>query len=107
YPSSVIMNVVPAQAAGVPGLAITSPPQTEFGGLPHPVILAACQLLGVDEVYATGGAQAIARLALGADDETGQTVCEPVDLITVPGNVYVAAAKQAFSARLVSMPLQD
>ncbi|MDN6521428.1 MAG: histidinol dehydrogenase, partial [Yaniella sp.] len=96
YPSSVIMNVVPAQAAGVPGLAITSPPQTEFGGLPHPVILAACQLLGVDEVYATGGAQAIAMLALGADDETGQTVCEPVDLITGPGNVYVAAAKQAF-----------
>lgn len=95
YPSSVIMNVVPAQAAGVPGIAITSPPQAEFGGLPHPVILAACQLLGIEEVYAAGGAQAIAMLALGADD-AGQTVCEPVDLITGPGNVYVAAAKQAF-----------
>lgn len=96
YPSSVIMNVVPAQAAGVPGIAITSPPQVEFGGLPHPVILAACQLLGVEEVYATGGAQAIAMLALGVTDDAGSTVCEPVDLITGPGNVYVAAAKQAF-----------
>lgn len=96
YPSSVIMNVVPAQAAGVPGIAITSPPQVEFGGLPHPVILAACQLLGVEEVYATGGAQAIAMLALGAADQAGNSVCEPVDLITGPGNVYVAAAKQAF-----------
>lgn len=96
YPSSVIMNVVPAQAAGVPGIAITSPPQVEFGGLPHPVILAACQLLGVEEVYATGGAQAIAMLALGAADQAGKSVCEPVDLITGPGNVYVAAAKQAF-----------
>lgn len=96
YPSSVIMNVVPAQAAGVPGIAITSPPQVEFGGLPHPVILAACQLLGVEEVYATGGAQAIAMLALGVTDDAGATVCEPVDLITGPGNVYVAAAKQAF-----------
>src|SRR5699024_2338596 len=96
YPTSVRMNVVPAQAAGVPGLAITSPPQAEFGGLPHLVILEACQLLNVDEVYATGGAQAIAMLALGVHDENGQTVCEPVDLITGPGNVYVAAAKQAF-----------
>lgn len=95
YPSSVIMNVVPAQAAGVPGIAITSPPQPEFGGLPHPVILAACQLLGVEEVYSAGGAQAIAMLALGAN-YAGETVCAPVDLITGPGNVYVAAAKQAF-----------
>ena len=96
YPSSVIMNVVPAQAAGVPSIAVTSPPQTDFDGLPHPVILAACQLLGVEEVYATGGAQAIAMLGLGADDDAGNTVCAPVDLITGPGNVYVAAAKQAF-----------
>src|SRR5699024_2525720 len=84
------------QAAGVPGIAITSPPQVEFDGLPHPVILAACQLLGVEEVYATGGAQAIAMLALGVADQAGNSVCEPVDLITGPGNVYVAAAKQAF-----------
>lgn len=96
YPSSVIMNVVPAQAAGVPEIAVTSPPQPEFNGLPHPVILAACQLLGVDEVYATGGAQAIAMLALGVEDTAGNTVCQPVDLVTGPGNVYVAAAKQAF-----------
>ena len=96
YPSSVIMNVVPAQAAGVPGIAVTSPPQADFNGLPHPVILAACQLLGVEEVYATGGAQAIAMLALGVHDAAGHQVCAPVDLITGPGNVYVAAAKQAF-----------
>ncbi|OAV61188.1 histidinol dehydrogenase [Enteractinococcus helveticum] len=96
YPSSVIMNVVPAQAAGVPGIAITSPPQADFNGLPHPTILAACKLLGIEEVYATGGAQAIAMLALGVDDADGNQVCAPVDLITGPGNVYVAAAKQAF-----------
>lgn len=100
YPSSVIMNVVPAQAAGVPGIAVTSPPQADFSGLPHPTILAACKLLGVDEVYATGGAQAIAMLALGADDDAGHQVCAPVDLITGPGNVYVAAAKQAFFGRV-------
>lgn len=96
YPSSVIMNVVPAQAAGVQGIAVTSPPQADFGGLPHPTILAACKLLGIDEVYATGGAQAIAMLALGVEDADGNQVCAPVDLITGPGNVYVAAAKQAF-----------
>ena len=100
YPSSVIMNVVPAQAAGVPGIAITSPPQADFNGLPHPTILAACKLLGVEEVYATGGAQAIAMLALGVSDASGATVCEPVDLITGPGNVYVAAAKQAFFGKV-------
>ena len=100
YPSSVIMNVVPAQAAGVPGIAITSPPQADFNGLPHPTILAACKLLGVEEVYATGGAQAIAMLALGISDASGATVCEPVDLITGPGNVYVAAAKQAFFGKV-------
>ena len=100
YPSSVIMNVVPAQAAGVPGIAVTSPPQADFDGLPHPTILAACKLLGVEEVYATGGAQAIAMLALGISDAAGATVCEPVDLITGPGNVYVAAAKQAFFGKV-------
>jgi len=100
YPSSVIMNVVPAQAAGVPAIAITSPPQSDFDGLPHPTILAACKLLGVEEVYATGGAQAIAMLALGAKDDQGAAVCEPVDLITGPGNVYVAAAKQAFFGKV-------
>lgn len=90
YPSSVVMNVVPALAAGVQSLAVTSPPQAEHDGLPHPVILAACALLGVDEVYAAGGAQAIALLAYGAGQD-----CAPVDLITGPGNVYVAAAKRA------------
>ncbi|HIW46323.1 MAG TPA: histidinol dehydrogenase [Candidatus Yaniella excrementigallinarum] len=96
YPSSVIMNVVPAQAAGVGSVCIATPPQREFNGLPHPTILAACQLLGVDEVYATGGAQAIAMLVLGARDAAGNQICQPVDLVTGPGNVYVAAAKQAF-----------
>jgi histidinol dehydrogenase len=86
YPSSVVMNVVPAQVAGVGSLAVASPPQRD--GLPHPVVLAACALLGVDEVYAVGGAQAVAMLAFGVDG------CPPVDLITGPGNVYVAAAKR-------------
>ena len=90
YPSSVVMNVVPAQVAGVPSLAVCSPPQKEFGGLPHPTILAACALLGVEEVYAVGGAQAIALLAYG---DAGLGI-EPVDLVTGPGNVYVAAAKR-------------
>ena len=67
YPSSVVMNVVPAQEAGVASLAVASPPQAEFGGLPHPTILAACALLGVDEVYAVGGAQAIAMFAYGTE----------------------------------------
>jgi histidinol dehydrogenase len=88
YPSSVVMNVVPAQVAGVDSLAVSSPPQAEFGGSPHPAILAACGLLGVDEVYAVGGAQAVAMFAYGTED------CEPVDLVTGPGNVYVAAAKR-------------
>ena len=90
YPSSVVMNVVPAQVAGVASIAVCSPPQREFGGWPHPAILAACALLGVDEVYAVGGAQAMAMLAYG-DADLG---IEPVDLITGPGNVYVAAAKR-------------
>ena len=90
YPSSVVMNVVPAQVAGVDSIAVCSPPQRDSGGLPHPAILAACALLGVDEVYAIGGAQAVALMAYG--DET--VPVEPVDLVTGPGNVYVAAAKR-------------
>jgi histidinol dehydrogenase len=90
YPSSVVMNVVPAQVAGVASIAVLSPPQREFGGYPHPTILAACALLGVTEVYAVGGAQAIALAAYG-DSTLG---IEPVDVITGPGNVYVAAAKR-------------
>ena len=90
YPSSVVMNVVPAQVAGVESVAVCSPPQRDFGGLPHPAILAACALLGVDEVYAVGGAQAVALMAYG--DETVPVA--PVDLVTGPGNVYVAAAKR-------------
>jgi histidinol dehydrogenase len=86
--SSVLMNVVPAQVAGVPSLALASPPQAEFGGLPHPTILAACALLGVDEVYAVGGAQAIAMFAYG----TGP--CARVDLVTGPGNIWVVTAKR-------------
>jgi histidinol dehydrogenase len=88
YPSSVVMNVVPAQVAGVGALAVASPPQREHGGLPHPTILAACGLLGVTEVYAVGGAQAVAMFAYGTED------CPRVDLVTGPGNVYVAAAKR-------------
>lgn len=94
YPSSVIMNVVPAQVAGVASLAVVSPPQRDFGGWPHPTILAACHLLGVDEVYAVGGAQAVAMLAFGVDLPDG-TRCAPVDLVTGPGNIYVTAAKRA------------
>nr|WP_282442054.1 histidinol dehydrogenase [Micrococcus luteus] len=95
YPSSVVMNVVPAQAAGVGSLAVTSPPQRDHGGLPHPTVLAACALLGMDEVYAAGGAQAVAMLAHGVQDDDGGWLCAPVDLVTGPGNVYVAAAKRA------------
>ncbi|QMU75932.1 histidinol dehydrogenase [Streptacidiphilus sp. PB12-B1b] len=92
YPSSVVMNVVPAQEAGVASLAVTSPPQRAFGGLPHPSILAACALLGVDEVYAVGGAQAVAMFAYGAGE--GDSRCRPVNLVTGPGNIWVAAAKR-------------
>lgn len=90
YPSSVVMNVVAAQVAGVAELAVTSPPQRDHGGLPHPVVLAACALLGVGEVYAVGGAQAIGMLAHGVAG-----LCAPVDVVTGPGNIYVAAAKRA------------
>ncbi len=90
YPSSVMMNVIPAQIAKVQSIAVASPPQSEFGGLPHPTILATCELLGVTEVYAIGGAQAIALFAYGMKD-----LCEKCDLVTGPGNIYVAAAKRA------------
>lgn len=100
YPSSVVMNVVPAQAAGVGSLAVTSPPQRDHGGLPHPTVLAACALLGVDEVYAAGGAQAVAMLAHGMQDDDGGWLCAPVDLVTGPGNVYVAAAKRALQGMI-------
>ena len=90
YPSSVIMNVVPAQIAKVKSIAVASPPQVENGGLPNQTILAACALLGVDEIYAIGGAQAIAMFAYGVAG-----VCENVDVVTGPGNIYVAAAKRA------------
>lgn len=90
YPSSVLMNVIPAQIAKVSSIAVASPPQAEFDGLPHPTILAACALLGITEVYAIGGAQAIALFAYGMDG-----VAEKCDLVTGPGNIYVAAAKRA------------
>ncbi|TMS55311.1 histidinol dehydrogenase [Mycobacterium sp. DBP42] len=93
YPSSVVMNVVPAQTAGVDSLVIASPPQAEFDGLPHPTILAAAALLGVDEVWAVGGAQAVALLAYGGTDTDGAELA-PVDMITGPGNIYVTAAKR-------------
>ncbi|WP_326697026.1 histidinol dehydrogenase [Streptomyces sp. NBC_01754] len=100
YPSSVVMNVVPAQEAGVEGVAVASPPQKGLSdngwgvGLPHPTILAACALLGVDEVYAAGGAQAVAMFAYGTED------CLPVNLVTGPGNIYVAAAKRLLKGRV-------
>ena len=90
YPSSVLMNVIPAQIAEVSSIAVASPPQKEFGGLPHPTILAACALLGIKEVYAIGGAQAIALFAYGMEG-----LSEKCDLVTGPGNIYVAAAKRA------------
>ncbi len=99
YPSSVVMNVVPAQVAQVASLAVASPPQRDnvgiFTGYPHPTILAAAALLGVDEVYAVGGAQAIAMFAHGATDGDGSLLCPPVKVITGPGNVFVASAKRA------------
>jgi len=90
YPSSLLMNVIPAQIAEVSSIAVASPPQKEFGGLPHPTILAACALLGIKEVYAIGGAQAIALFAYGMEG-----LSEKCDLVTGPGNIYVAAAKRA------------
>jgi histidinol dehydrogenase len=93
-PSSVVMNVVPAQIAGVDSIAVASPPQRDHAGRPHPATLAACALLGVDEVYAVGGAHAIAMFAYGIRDDAGLPVCPPVDLVTGPGNEYVTAAKR-------------
>ncbi|WP_421845275.1 histidinol dehydrogenase [Mycobacterium sp.] len=93
YPSSVVMNVVPAQAAGVDSVVVTSPPQADFDGLPHPTILAAARLLEVGEVWAVGGAQAVALLAYGGIDTDG-TELAPVAMITGPGNIYVTAAKR-------------
>ncbi|MEN3264540.1 histidinol dehydrogenase [Pseudonocardia sp.] len=93
YPSSVVMNVVPAQAAGVESLVLASPPQAEHGGLPHPTILAAAALLGVEEVWAVGGAQAVALLAYGGTDVDGSELA-PVDMVTGPGNIYVTATKR-------------
>jgi histidinol dehydrogenase len=90
YPSSVMMNVIPAQIAKVESIAVASPPQKDHGGLPHPTILATCALLGITEVYAVGGAQAVALFAYGMKD-----LCEKCDMVTGPGNIYVAAAKRA------------
>lgn len=100
YPSSVVMNVVPAQLAGVGSLAVASPPQREnvgvFAGYPHPTILATCALLGVQEVYAAGGAHAIAMFAYGFDEtvQGRRVTCEPVSMVTGPGSIWVAAAKR-------------
>jgi len=90
YPSSVLMNVIPAQEAGVESLVVASPPQADNDGWPHPTILAACKLLGVTEVWAVGGAQAVALLAYGDENES----LEPVDMVTGPGNIFVTAAKR-------------
>ncbi|QEU94975.1 histidinol dehydrogenase [Streptomyces kanamyceticus] len=94
YPSSVIMNAVPAQEAGVESMALASPPQADFDGLPHPTILAACALLGIDEVYAVGGAQAVAMFAYGTES------CAAANMVTGPGNIWVAAAKRYFTGRI-------
>ncbi|TGB14057.1 histidinol dehydrogenase [Streptomyces sp. MZ04] len=100
YPSSVIMNAVPAQEAGVASMALASPPQKPrfegdtAGGLPHPTILAACALLDIDEVYAVGGAQAVAMFAYGTE------TCAPANMVTGPGNIWVAAAKRYFTGRI-------
>ncbi|QIG42604.1 histidinol dehydrogenase [Nocardioides anomalus] len=92
--SSVLMNVVPALTAGVRSLALSSTPQKEFGGLPHPTILAACALLGVDEVYAVGGAQAIAMFAYGVGP------CRRVDLVTGPGSIWTVTAKRLLKGQV-------
>lgn len=94
YPSSVVMNVVPAQIAGVSSIAVVSPPQKDNDGWPHPTILAACALLGVTEVYSVGGAQAVALLAYGT------TEIEPVNMVTGPGNMWVTAAKRLLKGRI-------
>ncbi|MFZ2625893.1 MAG: histidinol dehydrogenase [Propionibacterium sp.] len=93
--STVLMNVVPAQVAGVSSIAVATPPQAEYGGLPHPTILAVARLLGVDEVYAVGGAQAIAMFAHGVPG-----LCRKADMVTGPGNIYVVAAKRLLRGRV-------
>ncbi|NDH38652.1 MAG: histidinol dehydrogenase, partial [Actinobacteria bacterium] len=95
YPSSVVMNVVPAQLAAVKSIALASPPQKDNDGWPNDLVLATCALLGIDEIYAIGGAQAIAALALGIKNSSDVIISEPVDIVTGPGNIYVAAAKRA------------
>ena len=99
YPSSVVMNAVAAQAAGVPRIAIASPPQKEFGGLPHPSILATAALLGVTEVYSIGGAAAVAAFSFGIKEID----LAPVRMVTGPGNIYVAAAKRALRGLILSL----
>lgn len=99
YPSSVIMNAVPAQIAGVPSIALASPAQKENNGWPNKTILATCALLGITEVYAMGGAQAIAAFAYGVRNGA-EEVLQPVDLVTGPGNIYVAAAKRALRGKI-------
>lgn len=96
YPSSTVMNVVPAQVAGVPRIVVTSPAQKDNGGLPSPSVLATCALLGVDEVYAIGGASAVAALAYGV----GDIGLEPVRMVTGPGNIFVAAAKRQLRSQI-------
>lgn len=95
YPSSVLMNVIPAQIAQVPSIAVASPPQEDNDGWPNKTILATCELLGIDEVYAIGGAQAIALFAYGMEG-----VAQKCDLVTGPGNIYVAAAKRALRGEI-------
>lgn len=103
YPSSVVMNVVPAQVAGVRSIALASPPQADYAGWPHPTILAAAGILGIDEIYAAGGAQAIAWLALGSSQVqqpySGETGI-PVDVVTGPGNLWVATAKRLLQGQV-------
>lgn len=96
YPSSVVMNVVPAQVAGVKRLVIATPGQKNYEGRPHPTVLAAAALLGVDEVYNVGGPAAIAAMALGVSELN----LEPVAMITGPGNTYVTAAKRLLRGRI-------
>jgi histidinol dehydrogenase len=98
--SSVLMNVVPAQTAGVPSIALSSPPQKDFGGQVHPTILAACALLGVEEVYAVGGAQAIAMFAYGVSTGSTTEGCAKVDLVTGPGNIYTVTAKRLLKGQV-------
>ncbi|CAN5408802.1 histidinol dehydrogenase [soil metagenome] len=100
YPSSVVMNVVPALQAGVQSLAVASPPQIDNDGWPHPTVLAAAELLGVEEVFAAGGAQAIAMFAHGVRGDNREWLCRPVSMVTGPGNIWVAAAKRALRGKV-------